>query len=563
MAMKGQFSPQITVEDIIKLALPAGTAVIAGETGLGREVTWAVAQRSRLPAFPYLKGGEIALVSMESLRLAHDDVPFSQLVRQLADKGVAAVGIVGEVPAGAEELANSLSIPLLVLPGDVNLRELESLISRTITERRTEMYKWEMELHQRFTRISVEGEGVQAVIEALAEVTGQAAVFEDEDSAVHWASSGFPRLGLILPFARDNAFSEWAKTLDQGLFDVPIKKLALPGTDLARLVAPVVVRKRIIGYLSLLGQPELLDEWRRHALSGAVAACAMEMARKMAVVEVENRFKGEFVDSLVEGAVMSFEEISNRGKSLGYDPACPYLVAVARLDPPRRPKIPGVQATGNLPEREAEFVTFFLEELGKLRCDCLTRAREGVAVALCPLEGEEADPAVTQGVVEKARKLAVLRMNGGEASAGLGRHHPGLKGIATSYQEAQQALAIAQSLLGGNCSAYFGNLGSYRLLFLLRESPELHDFYQETLGKLAEYDRKNGSDLVETLETFFSCDGNVEKAAQSLYLHRNTLAYRLRRIEQLTGLRLKNLEDSFRLQLALKVRKVMQTSPSP
>lgn len=561
MLKRTPFSPQTTVEDIIKLALPSGTRVVAGETGLGREALWAVAQRSRLPAFPYLRGGEIALISMESHLLTHGDVSFSQLVRQLADKGVAAVAVVGEIPVGAEELANSLSIPLLSLPEDTNIRELETDISRAINERRTELYNWEMELHRRFTRISVAEEGVQAIVETLAELTGCVAVIEDHNWTLEFASSNLDSLGLPDRRNLGGGFADWPRTLDLGQGEIPMKKCSLPETGLARLTAPIVVRKRINSYLSLLGPPDMLDELRRHALSAAAAACALEVARKLAIEEVENRFKGEFIDSLLEGAFHSNEEVFSKGRNSGYDPNRPYLVAVARLDPAREARPSRAQASAAHSDGEAEFSALFQDELSRLSTDFVVRAKEEVAIVLCPLTEGEANPvARIEAVLEDARQSALIKMPGKEASVGLGRHHPGFRGISVSYQEALQALTIVQSLLGGRRCAYFGSLTTYRLLFQLKDSPELREFYDETLGKLTEYDEKSGSDLVETLRAFFSCDGNVEKTARRLFVHRNTLAYRLRRIQQLTGLDLNKSEDSFRLQLALKTREIVQAS---
>ena len=561
MTRTGPFSPQITVEDIIKLALPPETRLVAGETGLSREVLWAIAQRPRLPAFPHLKGGEIVLVSMESHPLLHDEVPFSQLIRQLADRGVAAVGIVGETPAGAEGLANSLSIPLLALPPGTNLRELENQISRTITERRTELYKWEMELHRRFTRISVEQEGVPAIVRALAEVVGQAALFEDESFKVQCASPDLSDLGQGATVDLGSGLIEWPKTMEVGLPEAPIRKHLLPGTSLARLVTPIVVRKKVVGYLSLLGPADSLNELARHALSVAASACALELARTMAVVEVENRFRGEFIDSLIDGTFESVEEISNRGRALGYDPSRPHLVAIARLGVDNKPRHVPARRLANTAAGQAEFAALFQSELSKLSGEFLIRAREDDVVVLCPLPLERADPvAEVETLLERARHQALLKMPEAEASVGLGRAHPGPRGVSVSYKEAKQALAIAQFMMGGRCTAYFGNLVTYRLLFLLKDTPELSEFYQETLGKLVEHDRKNGTELLQTLETFFTCDGNAERAAQMLFLHRNTLAYRLRRIQQLTGLSLRNIEDSFRLQLALKVRKVLQAA---
>ena len=58
--------PSVTVRDVLRLALPPGTTIVAGTTGQGRQVTWVATLRATLPAFAELRGGEIALLSIET-----------------------------------------------------------------------------------------------------------------------------------------------------------------------------------------------------------------------------------------------------------------------------------------------------------------------------------------------------------------------------------------------------------------------------------------------------------------------------------------------------------------
>jgi purine catabolism regulator len=78
---------------------------------------------------------------------------------------------------------------------------------------------------------------------------------------------------------------------------------------------------------------------------------------------------------------------------------------------------------------------------------------------------------------------------------------------------------------------------------------ELNDFYQETLGPLLGHD----STYVETLEGFFRCNGNLSEMARTMHFHRNSLLYRLNRIEALLGHSLEDPELRLSLQIALKI----------
>lgn len=88
------------------------------------------------------------------------------------------------------------------------------------------------------------------------------------------------------------------------------------------------------------------------------------------------------------------------------------------------------------------------------------------------------------------------------------------------------------------------------LLHRLSSSEDLAPF-REVVEPLVRYDRERGSDLVRTLRVYFACGTNASEAADKLFLHRNSMLYRLARIEKLTGADLKNPEAGLILQLGL------------
>jgi DNA-binding PucR family transcriptional regulator len=71
------------------------------------------------------------------------------------------------------------------------------------------------------------------------------------------------------------------------------------------------------------------------------------------------------------------------------------------------------------------------------------------------------------------------------------------------------------------------------------------------ISPLREHDRARGSDLVRTLKTYFATGTNASEAADRLFLHRNSMIYRLERIQTLTGLDLKDDRVALALQLGL------------
>ena len=88
------------------------------------------------------------------------------------------------------------------------------------------------------------------------------------------------------------------------------------------------------------------------------------------------------------------------------------------------------------------------------------------------------------------------------------------------------------------------------LLRKLSRSPDLAPF-RGLVEPLLAYDRERRSDLVRTLKVYFAVGANASEAADRLFLHRNSMLYRLARVEKLTGLDLKNPRARLALQLGL------------
>ena len=89
-----------------------------------------------------------------------------------------------------------------------------------------------------------------------------------------------------------------------------------------------------------------------------------------------------------------------------------------------------------------------------------------------------------------------------------------------------------------------------QLLRELAEGSALEPF-RALIEPLREHDRARRSDLVRTLKTYFSASGNASEAADRLFLHRNSMLYRLERIQKLTGLALRDDRVALALQLGL------------
>ncbi len=508
--------------------------------------------RVRPPAFEPLSGHEIAVVPLEVLHLLDTSLSLAQLIARLAERNVAGVVVVGEADPVARETAERAHLPLLCLPESYHFTDLGPALSRVIAEQRTRLYQLGLDVHRQLAEVSMTGRGLRGIVSRLAELTGREVVLQN--AAGEPLARFAPSEGLVTGPLASVALvgSEMLRGIfprgSNGKAELPVAHVPLPNG--VALMTPVLVRDTVVGYLSLLGVTDDFTDEDQVVLERGGAVCALEMAKQEAVIAAEHRLRGDFFDDLLDNSAVSPESLINRGRHLGYDVQRPHVVMAIT---PEESERPGDRAIDRLAREVSDFLT------RRQSVGMVAPRQQAVALFLALDGGSDTGPA--RRFAEDLRVYLSGQL-GVAPSIGVGSVHPGVLGLRTAYHEAEQAARIGREIFGPGQVTAFVDLGVYRLLYAFRQSGELAEFCEETLAPLTAYDAKNGTSLVETLEMYFRCDANLGAAAEALYLHRNSLAYRLRRISELTGLNLGNLEDCFRLQLALKARRVIRR-PSP
>jgi sugar diacid utilization regulator len=229
-------------------------------------------------------------------------------------------------------------------------------------------------------------------------------------------------------------------------------------------------------------------------------------------------------EELQEGAV-------SRAERQGYAPSRQYAVAFVS---PRR-------ASDVSASRQIEALASLSETLRGTTAvrhgrPVAARYEEGLAVLLP--QGSEG---TLLGALESAWGLA----------CGLGAARPLLQ-VAESLEEAQLA-ATASALVNEGAPTYFARLGPLRLLLLLhRDRPDqLARFVQETIEPLLRHDKGASTPLLPTVRAFVEHGGRLRETAEHLAVHRNTLAYRLQKAEEILGFDLKQAGVRLSVELAL------------
>jgi DNA-binding PucR family transcriptional regulator len=115
----------------------------------------------------------------------------------------------------------------------------------------------------------------------------------------------------------------------------------------------------------------------------------------------------------------------------------------------------------------------------------------------------------------------------------------------------QSQASTAQAGDGGAAAAGVP-VDTYERLLDSVPAPVLRSFRERLLGPLAEYDARHSAELLPTLRSFLACDGSWSACASRMYVHVNTVRYRIGRIETITGRDLSALPDRVDFFLALR-----------
>jgi len=538
----------ITVKDVWRGALPPGTELLAGQAGLERQVDWATSLRTRPPAFEAIKGGEIAFIAVRSIKLLDERLDLTRVLDSFAKKGGVAAAVVGEVLDPAIQLADQLMLPLLRLPEHAHLADVQQATTRFILDQRTTLHDRAQELQTELMELALNGAGPAGIVQRLAELLDLPAAWQDESGELrHTAGTLPPGVGDD-PWTEEMAavrrFADSSVVLSA---NPPVREFSAGAPGIARVVAPIPLRDGIGGFISVLGSESGLGQLARLGCARAASACAIELDRERAVMAARDDLEGEFATALLTGAYSSEASMLERARRVGASLEDECVVLVVR--PSARASAPDPQGWPESGVRSAQRWAV------RRNLSALAAAHQSAVVVIAP--------ATIGDLRRAAAELAAdCRLAAAETplAVGIGRPKQGLGGIRTSHREAEQALGMGLRLDATATVVSFTDLGLHRLLYSMAQHPELHEFYRDSIGPLIAYDEKGGGDLLRTLDAFFRCHGSPTETAQQLKLHRNTVLYRLRRIEEVGRLQLSDPDTRLNLQLCLRIRDVLQAA---
>lgn len=152
---------------------------------------------------------------------------------------------------------------------------------------------------------------------------------------------------------------------------------------------------------------------------------------------------------------------------------------------------------------------------------------------------------------EQTARAIAARLPGRSVYVGISGNSALPLNIREVYQKARQAAVVA-ALEDESGLKHFDDIGLYEFAFQVIKDKNITSLVQNTIGRLAEYDRMRDGNLLFTLKSILE-DGNLKTVAQKMFIHHNTAIWRKRRIEKLLELSLDKAETQVLLMLHMKI----------
>ncbi len=465
-------------------------------------------------------------------------------IRTKTIKSAISAGAVAILILGPHKINIQISeeIPIINITNYEDIRDVQREFIKLLTNKNATLNERKLQIQNQLTKLAAEGEMLDGIARAMVDIASHGILIHDKRLNI-LSSVPSPDLreawtDIALLFSQqENLPARLQDRQQAGETNFEILQDITGG--LSRIIVPIIVGNVARGYLSVIGMEGTLDTLDTLVAEEGSRTCAIIMSRTKAVRETEKKLQSDLLSALLQDD-LSPRDASLWVEAIGLDQSQAHAALQFVWDsatPPSRRRLETL-ISGAVIELDAKVI--------------LHPAGESV-VCFCqnPIEDNKASLAVKLG--KKVIELAQIEYTDIKVRCGIGSPVKDINKWHISFKEAGLALEMATKLKEQK-PYYYPDLSVYRLLLLLENNPELNYFIKDVLGSLLTEHKKDN--LIETLEAYFKNNANLSKTAKALFIHRNTLAYRINKIKTITGMDLYNPETALAVNLALKIYRI-------
>ena len=532
-----------TVSELLESPSILNSRLVAGAAGLDRKVS-ASTQIDSPDFMEYLTSDEIIVTNLYAI--CNDEDKLRECIPEMASIGISALFLKANwlpgkcIPDYMIEQADKAQMPLIELDWNVDFYKVGQLLSDEIARRRNIFLHNILSINRMLNQIITEEAGLERISEMISGLCrGSVMIIDSINTRQHYHLS-------------------------------PEDEAELSGKTPSEIISAIiengeanqiVVGENNYGYLYIY-HPTQSPALSQELLDQVLSVIPLEISREQSFRVAASKMFGNFLAHLLSDPILDEQHEFIRAREFGLP-----LDAVHRII--------RLQLTYN-----DQHVSQHMRDLHHtLLVNRINAIYRGTDIIVHSLEMQDGflilitDPSTPGSAKEESAVSNSRQKNDAlrnfqvqlqsfetgypelKIASGVGRPYSGIGGLIQTNREAR--IALESALSGKRKHVRYEDMGMLRLLYTGDIAKEMKDYIDEIIGPLIEFDHKNNGELLTTLDNYIRCSGNIKRISEESFTHYNTIAYRVKSIHKITGRDLRNPDDLYELETALRLYKFL------
>jgi PucR family transcriptional regulator, purine catabolism regulatory protein len=558
----------LLVHEILQLDILQNAKVITGKEYVKeRAVQWVSA--IEMPVENFVRKNEFVLTT--AIGCGQNPKEFEKFVQDIIDSGASALVLalgrhIYDIPDKIIENAEINQFIIIEIPWEIRFSNIIEEIMLKLNAVHFKEIKKSEKVQQDLLNLILKEEGLDSISNYLYERLEFPVIISDMKGAIQAKSKKVPCLE-----------ESWKRYIIDGIIpsrDTPPLSSQDPMVQKIQIVnieehcilqLPVIqVSGNIQDYLFVLLPADItlesfLTPFILNVLEHAVTTLAIWFSRKNAADETKLMLRASFINELINGEFNSWDQADSRAGIIGYNLDLPYVCIIGSPENLKDLFKKRKLEKERFQQWSESMIHYIKEEIfyaaQSLKKEMMITYQDERLVIFLEISLDKQKESVLDllDLVDRRLKTLLPKVI---ISWGIGDYKNEISGFKESYQNAKIALNISRYKKGIGNRVMYENTRIDRLLLNLFQNSDMKEIIMSTVEPLLKYNKQRKIDLIDTLSTYTHYQGNVSQTARALFLHRQSLLYRLRKIEELTELSLVEPDDLFLLDLSIKTWKI-------
>jgi len=553
----------ITVKEALSLDVVNRLEVVGGGEGLDRVIK--LVNVIEVPdIMDWLIDGEFLLTTGYSFReypeLMETLIP---RMNQAESAGLAikTKRFLDEIPKQIIDSANQYNMPLLEVPYDLSFSEIIAPILGVVFNKQNKILQKLEQAHKKLMDLALNGSPLEELCKETGKLISNPVAIVDREGALIVNEDCPDKYKFELFFSDGSVEIKQEKLRFGNIKEVKYSLEYAPDTDkpltIKAIRIPIIADKYEYGHMvsvinTPIYEPDILTMER------AATIAALEFTKRKAIFEIEKSYYNDFLEILLSADFDNVDEIISRGRVFNIDLQQPTTVIIINSSSLNEMKDIEKYMNMNGTRSREDLLRTISDFFRQQNISNYIAGFKGNNIVIILSADSQQKNELKDTVTKLARYLIDSTKLGTNINIGVGRVNDDISMISRSYEDAREALKIAQ-LSDTVQVIFFDSLGFYKILSEKNRS-ELEKFIEDLLQPVFEYDRNKKGELIKTLETYYENNRNLKLTSSKMYTHYNTVLYRIKKIEELAGISLDNPDDALNLEIAVNILKLFKNS---